>query len=230
MERKQLLSENAEIFSDQGRALNDSARRDVRVLVVGNPANTNALIASANAPNIDRGQFTAMTRLDHNRAVYQLANKLGVSTDVVQKVIIWGNHSATQYPDVFHARVRGKPAIDLVDREWLESDFIPTVQQRGVAIQEARGSSSAASAASAAIDHMRTWVHGTADGEWASMAIPSDGSYGVEEGLISSFPVVCRQGQYSIVKELEIDPFSEERILKSAAELKEERDSVRNLL
>ena len=230
MERKQLLSENAEIFSGQGRALNDSARRDVRVLVVGNPANTNALIASANAPNIDRGQFTAMTRLDHNRAVYQLANKLGVSTDVVQKVIIWGNHSATQYPDVFHSRVRGEPAIDLVDREWLESDFIPTVQQRGVAIQEARGSSSAASAASAAIDHMRTWVHGTADGEWASMAIPSDGSYGVEEGLISSFPVVCRQGQYSIVKELEIDPFSGERILKSAAELKEERDSVRNLL
>ena len=230
MERKQLLSENAEIFSGQGKALNDSARRDVRVLVVGNPANTNALIASANAPNIDRGQFTAMTRLDHNRAVYQLANKLEVSTDVVQKVIIWGNHSATQYPDVFHACVRGKPAIDLVDREWLESDFIPTVQQRGVAIQEARGSSSAASAASAAIDHMRTWVHGTADGEWASMAIPSDGSYGVEEGLISSFPVVCRQGQYSIVKELEIDPFSEERILKSAAELKEERDSVRNLL
>ncbi len=171
-----------------------------------------------------------MTRLDHNRAVSQLATKLGISTDAVQKVIIWGNHSATQYPDVFHARVGGKPAIDLVDREWLESDFIPTVQQRGVAIQEARGSSSAASAASAAIDHMRTWVHGTADGEWASMAIPSDGSYGVEEGLISSFPVVCRQGQYSIVNELEIDPFSEGRILKSAAELKEERDSVRNLL
>ena len=230
MERKHLLSENADIFSGQGSALNDSAHRDVRVLVVGNPANTNALIASANAPDIDRGQFTAMTRLDHNRAVYQLATKLGVSADGVQKVIIWGNHSATQYPDVFHARVRGQPAIDLVDRAWLESDFIPTVQQRGVAIQEARGSSSAASAASAAIDHMQTWVHGTADGDWASMAIPSDGSYGVEEGLISSFPVVCRQGQYSIVKELQIDPFSEERILKSAAELKEERDAVRNLL
>jgi malate dehydrogenase len=230
MERKHLLSENADIFSGQGSALNESAHRDVRVLVVGNPANTNALIASANAPDINRGQFTAMTRLDHNRAVYQLATKLGVSADGVQKVIIWGNHSATQYPDVFHARVRGQPAIDLVDRAWLESDFIPTVQQRGVAIQEARGSSSAASAASAAIDHMRTWVHGTADGDWASMAIPSDGSYGVEKGLISSFPVVCRQGQYSIVKELQIDPFSEERILKSAAELKEERDAVRNLL
>lgn len=230
MERKHLLSENADIFSGQGSALNDSARRDVRVLVVGNPANTNALIASANAPDIDPCQFTAMTRLDHNRAVYQLATKLGVSADGVQKVIIWGNHSATQYPDVFHARARGQPAIDLVDRAWLETDFIPTVQQRGVAIQEARGLSSAASAASAAIDHMRTWVHGTADGDWASMAIPSDGSYGVEEGLISSFPVVCRQGQYSIVKELQIDPFSEERILKSAAELKDERDAVRNLL
>ena len=230
MERKHLLSENAEIFSVQGSALNDSAHRDVRVLVVGNPANTNALIASANAPDIGRRQFTAMTRLDHNRAVYQLANKLGVSTDEVQKVIIWGNHSATQYPDVFHARVRGQPVMDLINCEWLESDFIPTVQQRGVTIQEARGSSSAASAASAAIDHMRTWIHGTADGDWTSMAIPSDGSYGVDEGLISSFPVVCRQGQYSIVKELQIDPFSGERILKSAAELREERDAVRNLL
>jgi malate dehydrogenase len=230
MERKHLLSENAEIFSGQGGALNDSAHCDVRVLVVGNPANTNALIASANAPDIDHRQFTAMTRLDHNRAVYQLATKLGVSTDDVQKAIIWGNHSATQYPDVFHARVKGQPAIDLVDRAWLESDFIPTVQERGVAIQEARGSSSAASAASAAVDHMRTWVNGTADGNWTSMAIPSDGSYGVEEGLICSFPVVCRQGEYSIVKELQIDPFSEERILKTVGELKEERDAVRNLL
>jgi malate dehydrogenase len=230
MERKHLLSENADIFSVQGSALNESAHRDVRILVVGNPANTNALIASANAPDIDRSQFTAMTRLDHNRAVYQLANKLGVSTDVVRKVIIWGNHSATQYPDVYHALVHEQTAIDLVDRAWLELDFIPTVQKRGVAIQEARGSSSAGSAASAAIDHMRTWVHGTADGDWTSMAVPSDGSYGIEDGLISSFPVVCQEGQYSIVKELEIDPFSGERILKSAAELKEERDSVRNLL
>lgn len=230
MERKDLLSENADIFSRQGTALNDSAQRDVRVLVVGNPANTNALIAAANAPDIDPKQFTAMTRLDHNRAIYQLALKLGVLSDAVQKMIIWGNHSATQYPDVFHASVGGQPAIDLVDREWLESDFIPTIQERGVAIQQARGASSAASAASAAVDHMRIWVYGTPAGDYASMAIPSDGSYGVEEGLISSFPVVCRQGQYSIVKNLKIHPFSEERILNSAAELKKERDAVRNLL
>ena len=230
MERKHLLSENAEIFSGQGRALNDSARRDVRVLVVGNPANTNALIASANAPNIDRGQFTAMTRLDHNRAVYQLANKLGVSTDVVQKVIIWGNHSATQYPDVFHARVRGETS-NRPDRSGVVG-----IRFHTNGTTAGCGDTGGARFIERRIRRIRRYRsyanlgHGTADGEWASMAIPSDGSYGVEEGLISSFPVVCRQGQYSIVKELEIDPFSEERILKSAAELKEERDSVRNLL
>jgi malate dehydrogenase len=230
MERKDLLSENGNIFARQGRALSASAHRDVRVLVVGNPANTNALIATANAPNIDPRQFTAMTRLDHNRAIYQLGSKLGVLSDEIQKVAIWGNHSATQYPDIFHSYVKGLPAIEQVERSWLESHFIPTVQQRGVAIQEARGASSAGSAASAAVDHMRIWVHGTSDEDWTSMAIPSDGSYGIEKGLISSFPVVCRKGAYSIVAGLSIDPFSEERILKSAAELMEERDAVRNLL
>ena len=230
MERKDLLSENATIFSSQGRALNNSAKGNVRVLVVGNPANTNALIASANASDIDPRQFTAMTRLDHNRAVHQLGAKLGVTSDAIKKVTIWGNHSATQYPDIFNSTAAGQLVSDLVDMEWLESDFIPNIQQRGVVIQEARGASSAASAASAAIDHVRTWMQGTNDGDWVSMAIPSDGSYGVDAGLISSFPVICREGQYSIVTDLNIDRFSEVRILKSIAELKAERDSVRNLL
>jgi malate dehydrogenase len=230
MERKDLLEANGAIFTVQGKALSDNAASDVRILVVGNPANTNALIAMNNAPAIPNGRFTAMTRLDHNRAIAQLAAKTGTTVPDITKMTIWGNHSATQYPDIFHAEVKGKNAAALVDDQaWLESDFIPTVQQRGAAIIEARGLSSAASAANAAIDHMHTWALGSPEGDWVSMAIPSDGSYGVPEGLISSFPVTCSGGEYSIVQGLDLDDFSRGRIDASVAELAEERDAVAEL-
>jgi malate dehydrogenase len=230
MERKDLLEANGGIFKPQGKALSDNAASDVRILVVGNPANTNALIAMSNAPDIPNGRFTAMTRLDHNRAMAQLAQKTGTTVNDVTKMTIWGNHSATQYPDLFHAEVNGQNAAALVnDQAWLEGEFIPTVQQRGAAVIEARGLSSAASAANAAIDHVRTWALGSAEGDWVSMAIPSDGSYGVPEGLISSFPVTCSGGEYSIVQGLDIDDFSRARIDASVAELAEERDAVREL-
>jgi malate dehydrogenase len=230
MERKDLLEANGGIFKPQGKALSDNAASDVRILVVGNPANTNALIAMNNAPEIPNERFTAMTRLDHNRAMAQLAQKTGTTVNDVTKMTIWGNHSATQYPDLFHAEVNGQNAAALVnDQAWLEGEFIPTVQQRGAAIIEARGLSSAASAANAAIDHVRTWALGSAEGDWVSMAIPSDGSYGVPEGLISSFPVTCSGGEYSIVEGLDIDDFSRARIDASVAELAEERDAVKEL-
>ena len=230
MERKDLLEANGAIFTVQGKALSDNAAADVRILVVGNPANSNSLIAMNNAPNIPNERFTAMTRLDHNRAMAQLATKTGTTVNDITKMTIWGNHSATQYPDLFHAEVNGQNAAALVnDQAWLEGSFIPTVQQRGAAIIEARGLSSAASAANAAIDHMHDWALGTPAGDWVSMAIPSDGSYGVPEGLISSFPVTCTDGQYSIVQGLEIDEFSRARIDASTAELGEERDAVREL-
>ncbi len=230
MERGDLLEANGGIFKPQGRALNEHAASDVKVLVVGNPANTNCLIAKSNAPDIPAERFTAMTRLDHNRAKAQLAKKTGAAVSEITNMTIWGNHSATQYPDIFHAKVKGQNAAEAVnDQNWLESDFIPTVQKRGAAIIEARGASSAASAANAAIDHVHDWVNGTPDGDWVSMAIPSDGSYGVEEGLISSFPVTCSRGSYEIVQGLEIDDFSRSRIEATVNELKEERDSVREL-
>jgi malate dehydrogenase len=230
MERADLLEANGAIFTVQGKALNAVASRDVKVLVVGNPANTNALIAMNNAANIPNERFTAMTRLDHNRAMAQLAAKTGSSVRDITRMTIWGNHSATQYPDLFHAEVKGQNAAELVgDQAWLEGEFIPTVQQRGAAIIEARGLSSAASAANAAIDHVNTWVTGTADGDWTSMAIPSDGSYGVPEGLISSFPVTCSGGEYSVVQGLELDDFSRARVDASVAELSEERDAVKEL-
>jgi malate dehydrogenase len=230
MERSDLLSANGGIFRPQGKALNASAKRDVKVLVVGNPANTNALIAQRNAPDLDPGQFTAMTRLDHNRAVSQLAQKLGVPVTDVTKMTIWGNHSTTQYPDLFHAQVGGKSAYELVgDHAWVDGTFIPTVAKRGAAIIEARGASSAASAANAAIDHMRTWVLGTDDGDWASMAVPSDGSYGVAEGIISSFPCTCSGGVYQIVQGLDIDDYSKGKIDASVAELVDERSAVEEL-
>ncbi|HTT06362.1 MAG TPA: malate dehydrogenase [Steroidobacteraceae bacterium] len=230
MERKDLLMANAQIFSAQGRALNEAASAEVRVLVVGNPANTNALIASRNAPRLDPRRFTAMTRLDHNRALSQLAEKTGTHVSAIRKLTIWGNHSSTQYPDVSHAEVNGRAARELVDQAWLEKTFIPTVQQRGAAIIKARGASSAASAASAAIDHVRTWMLGTAQGDWTSMAVPSDGSYGIREGIIYSYPVTCRQGQYQIVQGLSVDEFSRKRMDLSDAELREERDGVKSLL
>ena len=230
MERADLLEANGGIFKPQGQALNDHAADDIKVLVVGNPANTNCLIAQSNAPDIPTERFTAMTRLDHNRAIAQLARKTGAAVRDITNVTIWGNHSATQYPDIFHAKVGGRNAAEVVsDQDWLENDFIPTVQKRGAAIIEARGASSAASAANAAIDHVHDWVLGTADGEWVSMAIPSDGSYDVEEGIISSFPVTCRGGSYEIVQDLEINEFSRARIDATVNELKEERDSVRQL-
>jgi malate dehydrogenase len=230
MERKDLLEANGGIFKPQGKALSDNAGSDVKILVVGNPANTNALIAMNNAPNIPNDRFTAMTRLDHNRAIAQVAAKTGTTVSDITKMTIWGNHSATQYPDLFHAEVKGQNAAALVnDQAWLENDFIPTVQQRGAAIIEARGLSSAASAANAAIDHMRTWALGSAKGDWVSMAIPSDGSYGVAEGIISSFPVTCANGKYEIVQGLDIDDFSRGRIDASVAELVEERDGVKEL-
>jgi malate dehydrogenase len=230
MERKDLLLANAQIFSAQGKALNDVAARDVRVLVVGNPANTNALIAMKNAPSLKPQSFTAMTRLDHNRALSQLAEKTGSHVNDIQKMIIWGNHSATQYPDINHCLVKGQPARSLVDGEWIEKTFIPTVQQRGAAIIKARGASSAASAGSAAIDHVRDWFRGSSHGDWVSMGIPSDGSYGIPEGVIYSYPVICRGGHYEIVQGLAIDEFSRKRMDATHAELLEERDGVKDLL
>lgn len=230
MERADLLSANGGIFKPQGEAIARSAKKNIKVLVVGNPANTNALIAMSNAKGIDPRQFTAMTRLDHNRAVTQIAQKLNKPVTAVKKMTIWGNHSASQYPDLFHCAVDGKNAAAAVnDQAWIENEFIPTVAQRGAAIIKARGLSSAASAANAAIDHIHDWVLGTAPDTWVSMAVPSDGSYGVPEGLISSFPCVCTDGQYEIVQDLEIDAFSRDRIDKSVAELEGERDAVRDL-
>jgi malate dehydrogenase len=230
MERKDLLLANAQIFSGQGKALDEVADRNVKVLVVGNPANTNALIARANAPHLNPRNFTAMTRLDHNRALAQLAQKTGSHVSALQRVIIWGNHSSTQYPDISHALVAGRPARELVDSKWVEETFIPVVQQRGAAIIKARGVSSAASAASAAIDHIHSWVHGTPDGNWVSMAVPSDGSYGIPEGVIYSYPVTTKGGDYSIVQGLTIDDFSRRRMQATDAELREERDGVASLL
>ena len=230
MERKDLLEANGAIFTVQGKAINDHASRGIKVLVVGNPANTNALIASRSAPDLDPRQFTAMTRLDHNRAISQLAARTGSTVPAIRRMTVWGNHSSTQYPDITHALVDGRPAPELVDQAWLEGDFIPTVQQRGAAIIAARGASSAASAASAAIDHMRTWALGTADGDWASMAIPSDGSYGIAEGIIYSYPVTCRDGRYAIVQNLPVSDFSRARMDATAKELFEERDAVSHLL
>ena len=230
MERSDLLSANGAIFTTQGRALAAAASPDVKVLVVGNPANTNALIAMNNAKGMDPSNFTAMTRLDHNRAVAQLAERLGRPVTSVRKMTIWGNHSSTQYPDLFHCEVDGKPAHELVnDQEWIENDFIPTVANRGAAIIEARGASSAASAANAAIGHVRDWWNGTPEGDWISMGVPSDGSYGVPEGLMSSFPCICREGRWEIVEGLEIDDYSRKRIDASVAELIEERDAVTEL-
>ena len=228
MERKDLLEANAQIFSVQGKSLNQHASREVRVLVVGNPANTNCLIAQRNAPDLDPRQFTAMTRLDHNRAVTQLASKTGHHVTDVKSLTIWGNHSATQYPDIFHATVKGKPAAELVDQSWLEDEFIPTVQQRGAAIIKARGLSSAASAANAAITHMRDWALGTR--ESVSMGVHSDGSYGVTEGLIYSFPCTCKDGQWSIVQGLDINDFSQQKMAATEQELVEERDAIKDLL
>ena len=230
MERKDLLLANAQIFSAQGKALNDVAARDVRVLVVGNPANTNALIAMKNAPSLKPQSFTAMTRLDHNRALSQLAEKTGAHVNDIQKMIIWGNHSATQYPDINHCLVKGQPARSLVQADWIEKTFIPTVQQRGAAIIKARGASSAASAGSAAIDHIRDWFRGSSHGDWVSMGIPSDGSYGIPEGVIYSYPVVCRGGHYEIVQGLAIDEGSRKRMDATHQELLEERDGVKDLL
>jgi len=230
MERSDLLSANGGIFKPQGEALSRSAGRDVKVLVVGNPANTNALIAQRNAPELDPARFTAMTRLDHNRAVSQIAAKLEAPVSEVRKMTIWGNHSTTQYPDLFHCEVAGQNAYEAVgDHDWVDGTFIPTVAKRGAAIIEARGASSAASAASAAVDHVRTWVSGTPEGDWVSMAVPSDGSYGVPEGIICSFPVTCADGKFAIVPGLDIDDYSRGRIDASAAELVEERDAVADL-
>ena len=229
MERKDLLEANAAIFSVQGKAIDQHASRDIRVLVVGNPANTNALIAQQNAPSINPKQFTAMTRLDHNRALSQLGEKLGTHTTLIKKMIIWGNHSATQYPDLHHCQVEGKDATSLVDLDWTKSSFIPTVQKRGAAIIEARGLSSAASAASAAIDHIRDWALGTADGDFVSMGIPSDGSYGIEPGVIYSYPCVCKNGAYEIVQGLSVNEFSRERMSLTEKELREERAAVEHL-
>lgn len=229
MERKDLLEANAAIFSAQGKAINDNASPDVKVIVVGNPANTNALIAYRNAPDLKPGQFTAMTRLDHNRAMAQLAEKTGKHSSDVESMIIWGNHSATQYPDIHHCTVAGANATDLVDQDWVVDNFIPTVQQRGAAIIKARGLSSAASAANAAIEHMRDWALGT-NGQIVSMGIPSDGSYGISEGLIYSFPVICENGEYTIVQGLEINEFSQNLMTATETELSEEREGVSHLL
>ncbi len=230
MERKDLLLANAQIFSAQGKALSEVASRNVKVLVVGNPANTNALIARANAKGLDPRNFTAMTRLDHNRSLAQLASKTGTHVSAIRRMTIWGNHSSTQYPDVSHCTIDGKPAKSLVDQKWIEESFIPTVQQRGAAVIKARGSSSAASAASAALDHVHDWALGTPPGDWVSMAVPSDGSYGIPEGVIYSYPVTCRNGGYEIVQGLAIDDFSRKRMQTTLAELHEERDGVKSLL
>ncbi|MDB5972645.1 MAG: malate dehydrogenase [Hydrocarboniphaga sp.] len=229
MERKDLLTANGAIFVPQGKAIAAKASRDVKVLVVGNPANTNALIAASAAKSLDPKQFTAMVRLDHNRAISQLASKTGSSGNDIDKMIIWGNHSSTQYPDISHTTVAGKPAKSLVDQAWIESDFIPTVQQRGAAIIKARGLSSAASAASAAVDHMRDWALGT-NGKWVSMGIPSDGSYGIEPGVVYGYPVTCAGGKYEIVQGLSIDEFSRSRMTATENELREERAAIEDLL
>jgi len=230
MERKDLLEANAAIFSVQGKALNEVASRNVKVLVVGNPANTNSLIAQRNAPDLDPRNFTAMTRLDHNRALSQLAAKTGTSINDIRKMTIWGNHSSTQYPDISNTTVNGKAADGLVERAWYENEFIPTVQQRGAAVIKARGASSAASAANAAVDHMRTWALGTAEGDWVSMGVYSDGSYGIDKGLIYSFPVTCKNGDWSIVQGLSISEFSAAKMKATEKELQEERDAVKHLL
>ncbi len=230
MERKDLLEANAAIFSAQGKAMNEVASRDIKVLVVGNPANTNALIAQRNAPDLDPRNFTAMTRLDHNRAMTQLAQKTGTSINDITNLTIWGNHSSTQYPDIHHTDVAGKEAMSLIDQAWYEGDFIPTVQQRGAAIIAARGASSAASAANAAIFHMRDWALGTAEGDWTSMGVYSDGSYGIQEGLIYSFPCVCKDGDWEIVQGVEVNDFSVEKMKATETELAEERDAVAHLL
>jgi malate dehydrogenase len=230
MERSDLLEANGGIFKPQGEAINAGAADDIRVLVVGNPANTNALIAASAAPDVPMDRFTAMTRLDHNRAIAQLANKLGRPVDSVTNMTVWGNHSATQYPDLFHTKVDGEEARKLVDDDaWVRDEYIPRVAKRGAEIIDARGASSAASAANAAIDHIHDWVHGTPEGDWTSMSIPSDGSYGVPEGIISSFPVTCSGGEYSVVEGLEIDDFSRERIDASTSELVDERQAVAEL-
>ena len=229
MERKDLLEANGAIFAPQGKALNTHARRNVKVLVVGNPANTNALIAQQNAPDLDPACFTAMVRLDHNRALSLLAEKTGAHTTEIRRMTIWGNHSSTQYPDIHHATVKGQPATELVDQAWYKDTFIPTVQQRGAAIIKARGASSAASAASAAIDHMRAWAQGTADGDWVSMGIPSDGSYGIAPGVIYGYPVTIANGQYTIVQNLDINTFSRERMDATEKELREERAGIEHL-
>jgi malate dehydrogenase len=230
MERKDLLEANAQIFSVQGKAINDHANRDIKVLVVGNPANTNALITSSNAKDIDPRNFTAMTRLDHNRAAAQLAQKAGKHVSTISRLTIWGNHSATQYPDIYHATVDGADAVSLVDQDWLADEFIPIVQQRGAAIIKARGASSAASAASAAIDHMHDWALGTVGDSWVSMAIPADGSYGIEPGIVYSYPVRCRDGNYEIVQDLAINDFSRSRMDATETELREERAAIESLL
>ncbi len=231
MERKDLLQANGKIFQPQGRALNAVAKRDVKVLVVGNPANTNCLIALKNAPDLKPTQFTAMMRLDHNRAMSQMAAKIGKPVSSIRKAVIWGNHSATQYPDIFHAECDGKKVWPMInDQGWLEGSFIPTVQKRGAAIIEARGLSSAASAASAAIDHLRDWVHGTPDGDWVSMGIPSDGSYGIPEGVMYGYPVTCKNGQYQIVKGLEVSEFGRAKMMATLKELQEEREGIKELL
>ena len=230
MERKDLLLANAQIFSAQGRAINEAASRGVHVLVVGNPANTNALIAASNAPDIERQNFTAMMRLDHNRSLAQLAGKTGTHTTAIRRMIVWGNHSATQHPDISHCTVTGKPARSLVDQQWYREQFIPTIQQRGAAIIKARGASSAASAASAAIDHMRDWSLGTPAADWVSMAIPSDGSYGIPEGVMYSYPVTCKGGRYAIVQGLAVDEFCRGRMDATHRELLEEREGVQDLL
>jgi len=230
MERSDLLEANGGIFKVQGKAINDNASRDVRVIVVGNPANTNAWTCMKSAPDINPAQFTAMTRLDHNRAMAQLAGKTGSAVSDIRRVTIWGNHSTTQYPDLSQATVAGKAALDLVDNAWYENDYIPRVAKRGAEIIEARGASSAASAANAALEHMRDWALGTPDGDWVSMGIPSDGSYGIEEGLMYSFPVTCKNGQYSIVQDLPVSEFSRARMDATAQELREERDAVLKIL
>lgn len=229
MERKDLLEANANIFTAQGKAINDNANKDVKVLVVGNPANTNAYIAMNSAPDLNPRQFTAMTRLDHNRALTQLANKAGATVSDIEHLCIWGNHSATMYADITRASVNGQAATDIVDQNWIDTDFIPTIAQRGAAIIKARGASSAASAANAAIDHMRLWAAGT-NGAWTSMGIPSDGSYGIPEGLVYSFPVTCENGDYSIVQGLEVDAASRAYMDKTQAELEEERDAIAHLV
>ena len=229
MERKDLLEANGAIFAPQGKALNANAKRSVKVLIVGNPANTNALIAQQNAPDLDPRCFTAMVRLDHNRAISQLAEKTGALNTDIQRITIWGNHSSTQYPDVHHATVKGQATLQQVDQAWYEKEFIPTVQQRGAAIIKARGASSAASAASAAIDHMRSWALGTADGDWVSMGVPSDGSYGIDPGVIYGYPCVCRNGEYEIVQDLEINDFARARMEATNKELREERAGVEHL-